>query len=322
MKMSSMTILSLFAAAALAMVPPAAAAPRKAESRSKAAAVRKAEARRKAAAAQQKVEARRSAAADALVEIENPAGAIRVIGWERGEVMVNGDLGAGATGLDFTGSGSRIHVGVDTERNPHGVRSTLEVRVPARSRLQIQSFAGSITVSDVSGTVSAETVNGSITIAGQAGEIAAESVNGAVSVSGASTHCKAESVNGSVTVRGASGDLEASTVNGRLEVSGGTFQRAHLETVSGSLSFEGGLASGATLEAETVSGSVALSLPASVAADFTISTFSGSVDNAFGPPAKRVGQYTPEKELEFSTGGGGASVSVHTLSGSITLRKR
>jgi hypothetical protein len=274
------------------------------------------------AGAQQKVEARRSASADALVEIENPAGSVRVIGWDRGEVMVTGDLGNGATGLDFTGSGSRIRVGVDTERNPHGVTSSLEVHVPAKSRLQIESFNGSITVEGVSGTVSAETVNGSITVGGQAREISAESVNGAVQVSGASTHTKAESVNGSVSVRGASGDLDASTVNGRLEISGGAFERAHLETVSGSLSFAGALSSGATLEAETVSGSVTIALPADVAADFSISTFSGGVENAFGPPARRVGDFTTEKELEFSTGGGGASVSIHTLSGGITLRKR
>ena len=295
--MPSKTVLSLCLAAAVGLLP-------------------------RPAAAQQKVEARRNASADALVEIENPAGSIRVIGWERGEVMVTGDLGLGASGLDFTGSGSRIRVGVDTERNPHGVVSSLEVHVPAKSRLQIESFAGSITVEGVSGTVTAETVNGSITVSGQAREISAESVNGAVQVSGASTHTKAESVNGSVNVRGASGDLEASTVNGQLEVSGGSFQRAHLETVSGSLSFEGALASGATLEAETVSGSVTIALPAAVAADFSISTFSGSVQNAFGPPATRVSEHTPEKELEFSTGGGGARVSIHTLSGSVTLRKR
>jgi DUF4097 and DUF4098 domain-containing protein YvlB len=295
--MPSKTVVSLCLAAALGLVP-------------------------RPAAAQQKVEARRSASADALVEIENPAGSIRVIGWDRSEVMVTGDLGAGASGLDFTGSGSRIRVGVDTERNPHGVVSSLEVHVPAKSRLQIESFNGSITVSDVSGTVSAETVNGSITVSGQAREISAESVNGAVQVSGASTHTKAESVNGSVVVRGASGDLDASTVNGRLEVSGGAFERAHLETVSGSLSFEGALASGASLEAETVSGSVTIALPVDVAADFSISTFSGGVENALGPAAKRVSQYTSEKELEFSTGGGGASVSVHTLSGGVTLRKK
>jgi putative adhesin len=297
MKMPSMTVLSLCVAAALGLSS-------------------------RPAAAEQKVEARRSAAADALVEIDNPAGSISVTGWDRNEVVVTGELGAGASGLDFTGSGSRVHVGVDTERNPHGVISSLEIRVPRKSRLQIESFSGSIAVTDVSGTVSAETVNGSITIGGQAKEISAESVNGSVQIAGASTHTKAESVNGSVTIRGASGDLEASTVNGRLEVSGGSFERAHLETVSGSLSFDGGLASGATLEAETVSGSVTLILPAAVAADFSVSTFSGGVENGFGPPATRVGEYTPEKELEFSTRDGGASVTVHTLSGGITLRKK
>ena len=59
-----------------------------------------------------------------------------------------------------------------------------------------------------------------------------------------------------------------------------------------------------------------------MAADFSISTFSGGVENALGPPATRVGQHTTEKELEFSTGGGGASVSVHTLSGGISIRKK
>jgi len=274
------------------------------------------------AQAQQKVEARRSAAADALVEIDNPAGSITVTGWDRNEVVVTGDLGAGASGLEFTGSGSRLRVGVDTERNPHGVISSLEIHVPRRSRLQIESFAGSIVVAESSGTISAETVNGSITIGGQAKEISAESVNGSVQISGASTHTRAETVNGSVVVRGASGELDASTVNGRLEVSGGSFDRAHLETVSGSLSFDGGLSSGATLEAETVSGSVTLVLPAGVAADFSVSTFSGGIDNALGPPAARVGEHTTEKELEFSTGGGGASVSVTTLSGGITLKKK
>src|SRR5450755_3699573 len=77
------------------------------------------------AAAQQKVDARKNAAADARVEIDNPAGSIRVTGWDRSEVSVTGDLGVGASGLDFTGSGSRVRIGVDTERNPHGVTSNL-----------------------------------------------------------------------------------------------------------------------------------------------------------------------------------------------------
>jgi hypothetical protein len=75
-----------------------------------------------------------------------------------------------------------------------------------------------------------------------------------------------------------------------------------------------------------VSGEVVLALPANVAADFTITTFSGDMNTDFQPALHRPGRHpdfhSPEKELTFSTGAGGAKVAVETLSGSIRLRKR
>jgi DUF4097 and DUF4098 domain-containing protein YvlB len=105
-------------------------------------------------------------------------------------------------------------------------------------------------------------------------------------------------------------------------VTGGTFERARVETVNGRILFEAGLAPRAVLEAETVSGAVELVLPASVSADFSITTFSGEIRNELGPPARKISRDTPEKELTFSTGGGGANVTVETLSGSIVLRRK
>jgi DUF4097 and DUF4098 domain-containing protein YvlB len=86
--------------------------------------------------------------------------------------------------------------------------------------------------------------------------------------------------------------------------------------------FEGALGDGAWLEAETVSGSVDLVLPAAIAADFTLSTFSGDIQNELGPPAQRVSRHTTEKELHFATGNGKARINVHTLSGGISVRKK
>lgn len=276
------------------------------------------------AAAQQKVDERRPATAAGLVEIENPAGTLRVIGWNQNEVAVTGTLGPGAEGLSVTGEKNRIRVEVETRGNPHGVTSTLEVHVPEGSRLEIESFAGSIAVSDVKGTVRAENVNGDITVSGASGEVDVQTVNGSLEVSAPARRVHAESVNGSVTVKGASGEIEASTVNGGLLVSGGTFTHGHLETVNGTVRFEGDLARTAVLDADSVSGAVELSLPATVAADFTLSTFSGTIENDLGPaldPAS--GRDNPsEKELSFTTGAGGATVTIHTLSGGIAIRKR
>jgi DUF4097 and DUF4098 domain-containing protein YvlB len=269
------------------------------------------------------VDERRPAAPDGLVEVENPAGSVRVIGGSKAEVTVTGTLGRRAS-LSLTGDGRRTRVEVEVEGNPHATRSDIEVHVPAGSRVSVESFASSIVVSGVTGPVTAETVNGSVSVAGSVKEVSAESVNGAVEVSGAPTRVHVGTVNGSVTVRGARGELEANTVNGEVRVvGGGPFERAQLESVSGAIYFEGALAPHAYLEAQTVSGAVELLLPPNVAADFTVNTFSGDIDTEFGAAVYRTGRHTPEeKELTFSTGGGGAKVSIETLSGSVTLRKR
>jgi len=268
------------------------------------------------------VDERRPAASDGLVEIENPAGSVRVIGWSKAEVAVTGTVGRRAQ-LTLSGPPHRIHVEVEVAGNPHATHSDIEVHVPAGSRVSVESFASSITVSEVTGPVTAETVNGAVSISGSVKEVSAESVNGAVDVSGAPTRVHAGTVNGALTIRGARGDLEANTVNGELRVvGGGPIARAHLESVSGSIRFEGDLAPHADLQAQTVSGEIELALPAGVAADFTISTFSGQVTNDFGQATYRTGRHLPEKELSFSTGGGGAKIAVETLSGSISLRKR
>jgi DUF4097 and DUF4098 domain-containing protein YvlB len=268
------------------------------------------------------VDQRRPAAPDGLVEVENRAGSVRVIGGSTAEVTVTGTLGRRAS-LSLTGDGRRTRVEVEVEGNPHAMRSDIEVHVPAGSRVSVESFASSIVVSGVTGPVTAETVNGSVSVAGSLKEVSAESVNGAVEVSGAPTRVHVGTTNGSVTVRGARGELEANTVNGEVRViGGGPFERAQLESVSGAIYFEGALAPHAYLQAQTVSGAVELLLPGNVAADFTVNTFSGDIDTEFGAAVYRTGRHSPQKELNFSTGGGGAKVSIETLSGSVTLRKR
>jgi DUF4097 and DUF4098 domain-containing protein YvlB len=269
-----------------------------------------------------RVEERRPAAPDGLIEIENPAGSIRVIGWDKDELEVTGTLGRGAEGIEVSGGPHRLSVEVETAGNPHGVKSDLEIRVPKRSRLEIDSFAATIAVEGVDGLITAETVNSGISIAAGSQEVSAETVNGSVDISCPCRRIEASAVNGPVSVRGASGVIEASTVNGRLSVEGGSFERAQLESVSGGVRFAGDLASSATLDIETVSGEAELLLPAGVAADFSLSSFSGSIVNDFGQEPRRISRYTSEKELEFSTGSGGATVTVHTLSGEIRLRKR
>lgn len=270
----------------------------------------------------ERVDARRAAAPDGVVEIDGAGGRLRIVGWDKPEVYVTGTLGDGAEGLDLGGTAKRIRIDVETEGNPHSVISDLEIRVPAGSRIEVDAMSADITVQDVTGTVSADTVAGSISVTGAAREVNLESVNGSVEAACACLRAHLESVNGAVSVKGARGEVEASTVNGTLSVVGGAFERAKLETVNGRITFEGELSPHATLDVESVGGSVELRLPEKTDADFTVSTFSGTIRNAWGTEGRRTSRYTREQELTFAAGSGGATVTIQTLSGDVVLTKR
>jgi DUF4097 and DUF4098 domain-containing protein YvlB len=271
----------------------------------------------------EKVDKRHAAAPDGVVAIEVPAGSLSVVGWDRPEVWVTGTLGRRAAAVEVTGEARRVRVEVDTEGfNPLRARADLEVRVPAGSRVEVESFAAPIKATGLSGSLKAETVHGGISVSGSLREVTLETVNGGVDLSGSAEQTSVEAVNGPVTIKGARGRLKASAVNGTLTVEGDAFETVELETVSGALTFRGALRPKASLDADSVSGAIELWLPAEVAADFAVETFSGSIANDFGPAAESTSRFTPQKELSFTTGGGGAAVSVSSLSGSIRLKKR
>jgi DUF4097 and DUF4098 domain-containing protein YvlB len=272
-------------------------------------------------AAQTAVDERRPAAPDGTVEIENLSGTIKVTGWDQAEVWVTGTLAADAE-LGFEGSKNRTEIEVEFDGHPQGATSDLEVHVPAGSHVEIEAFQADIEVNGVNGTVEAETVNGGIVQSGAAREVSLQSVNGAVDVTGPSGRIQVEVVNGSITIQDASGDLEAATVNGQVIVAGGSYERTSLESVAGKVKFESGLSPQGRLDIETVSGSVEIFVAAGIQADFSIASFSGDIHNELGVGAIQEEEYTSAKELSFSTGPGGARISVETLSGAIHLRQR
>jgi DUF4097 and DUF4098 domain-containing protein YvlB len=273
-------------------------------------------------AAQTPVDQKRPAAPDAKVTIENMSGSVKVTGWDRAEVQVKGTVGEGAE-LSFDGPEKELQIEVEAEHgNPMKIKSDLEVSVPAGASVSIEGFQATISVTGVTGSVSAETVNGSITQSGAARSVELESVNGSIDVTKATGRIQAEAVNGTVTVRDASGELEAAAVNGEVLVTGGSFDRAKLESVAGDVRFEAGLSARATLSVESVSGTVDLFLPAGIGAVFSVSTFSGDIVNELGPAAEKTSKWTPGKELSFTTGSGGARVTVETLSGTVNIRKK
>jgi DUF4097 and DUF4098 domain-containing protein YvlB len=231
----------------------------------------------------------RPAAPDGTVQIELIAGRVQVEVGNDGEVHVTGTLNEEFEELEFSSDGGDTTIEVDLVEGRHRFRSAadLRVRVPAGSRLEIETVSADLEIDGVRGAVSLESVSGRITIRGASDELYLESVSGSI-------------------------DIETDA----------PLRRGEFETVSSDLKLSVDLARNGRLDVESVNGDVTLLLPASVEAGFSVETFSGDIDNEFGPRATKTSEYVPSKRLEFSTGSGDARVTVEAFSGTVRLRKR
>ena len=282
------------------------------------------------AAVQQEVNESASVSANADIEIYNYSGSIRVTGWDRDEVQVTGTLGRGTERLHFDAERDNVEIRVVVPRGRRGDArreidsSHLEVMVPRRASVDVEALASSIAIVDVSGPVSMESVAGSVSFTGDARQIDAESIAGDIDVTTTSDRAEIDvtSASGTVLIDLGGGAVSAETLTGNLRVIAGRVTNGDFESVSGSIYFEGALDTAGEVDFENFNGDIELLIPDDTSATFEIGTFSGSIETEFGYEGRRTGRYTPEQELEFTLGGGGATVNIETFAGSVRIRRR
>jgi hypothetical protein len=268
-----------------------------------------------------------SAAADpsGSVEVSNISGTVKVTGWDRNQVEVAGTLGAGSERLDFAAQDKVTRIKVILPEHSHNVDGTdLVIRVPAGSRLSVNTISADITAQDVAGAQRLQSVSGDIHTAAGSEDVECKSVSGDVTVDGSAKRglLTITTVSGDATALKVAGEINASTVSGDLVLGLGVTDRSRVRSTSGDLTLAMGLAEEGKLDAETISGDVRLNLVGGVNADFDISTFSGDIRNCFGPKPVSSSEFTPGKELRFSEGNGKARVRIKSLNGDIKLCRK
>ena len=275
------------------------------------------------AAADGRVEERHPVDADAVVTIKNLNGVVTVEGWDKKELEVTGTITGDVEEVVVTGSASHMRVEARFPENRRRISGSadLRIRMPAGGSARVHVVNADITVGGVSGEIDLEAVNGDIEVSGKPQHVDVKTVNGDIAIRATSARVEAETVGGRVTLDGASGDVAAASVGGDIVVSAGRLQRARFTTVSGTIDLSADLAANATLDVESHSGDALMRLPAAVSAEFDISSFSGDIDNEFGPAASKK-SFGMGRDLSFATGGGDAQVSVNTFSGDVRLLKK
>jgi DUF4097 and DUF4098 domain-containing protein YvlB len=255
-----------------------------------------------------------------IVEISNVAGSVEVIAGSQRELVIRGTLADNVERLDVLEEAGRVRVEVVLRENSRSRNDThLEVEAPPRSELRVKTVSASIDVHGIENEQRLSTVSGTITTEGFDEQIRVESVSGSLTVNGAGrrSRTEAESVSGSLDLQNVAGEVQAKTISGELTVVADTASRADLASVSGAISLRARLDDDSRIAANSTSGAVRLRLVGSAAADYELSTFSGRIENCFGPRAPDT--RGPQHELRFREGTSSARVEIQTMSGGIDV---
>ncbi len=258
-----------------------------------------------------------------LVEISNVAGDVEVIGWNKSTVSLTGrtEEGVKEVRFDTNKRGVRIRVVHDKRGPKHDIEANLVLRMPATAEVEVTTVSADIEVEGMLAEQRLRSVSGDVDSDIADADIDVESISGEVSVRGtnASVRLNVSAVSGDIDLRDVSGELTVRSVSGDVNVEAGTFSRALMDNTSGDLRISGRPTDGASVELQTVSGDVLLSLCGKRSGNFDLETFSGDIIDLSGDQRVHRDRYGPGSELRFSEGDSGTRVEIDTMSGNIEL---
>ena len=260
-----------------------------------------------------------------VVDISNVSGAIAVTGWDRPEVSVHAELGAGVERVEVNSEGGRTVIKVVLPAHSgHDGEAHLQVQIPKDSELNVSAVSADVTSAGVLGVQHVSAVSGEVTAELAGSDLELKTVSGDVRLKGHGQPARlhVSTVSGDVHLEHGAGDLEAGTVSGTLVVSLDSARSVRARTTSGDLRFQGRLTRGADFDASTVSGDLDVRASAEGGYGYELKTFSGDIRSCFDAQAERSGKFMPGSTLQGTRGEGAGHVRLKTMSGDIQLCDR
>lgn len=298
------------------------------------------------ALASEKVDKQLEVASDSIIQIENVSGQVKIVGWDKNQVSVVGELGDRTESFRFERDGKSVVIDVEVKKNRGGWWGSdsdsgddLVIRVPHSSRVDYHSPNSELKIDDVFGGSDIDMINGQLNATNLQGRIRLKTVNGDVRSHQFSGDVSLDTVNGDIratemkgediSINTVNGDIRADsnakevrveTVNGDIELFLEDVSDIQSNTVNGSIEIDMTLIDGGTVRASSVGGSIELDFQQDIAAKFSIEAHAGgSIKNRITDQKANKAKYGPRRWLEFSTGNPTAKVDVSTVNGRIEL---
>ena len=220
------------------------------------------------------------------VSVKTVNGKITIVSWNKSSVKIKAE----------------IEVKADSRREAREILDKVEIIIEKRSdRLTIEPDYPKRRKSSFWGrNRSNPKVNFTIMVPKET-NLRLRSTNGGIEVEDIEGEFDFRTVNGGIFAEDLLGSVDAATTNGSINIDVGKFENRDV------------------INLKTTNGSIRLTLPSNIKADFEASTVNGSVKTDF--PITIQG-YVSRKRLEGEINGGGGRIGLSTVNGSIKINEQ
>jgi DUF4097 and DUF4098 domain-containing protein YvlB len=279
------------------------------------------------------------------ISVENLRGKVKILGWDKNEVSVSGEIDEKAERFVFEKDGGFIKVKVVMPHHMnsswHEEGSNLVIHMPRKLRLDFSGVSTDVSVEDltksteiksVSGNIYVDSLSDLIEISSVSGDIRSENLSGKINLTSVSGDIDDKKSQGRIILKAVSGHLktrtEASevfvnTVSGEIDMILNDVDELIISTVSGDVDGELSLNNSGRIKMSSVSGDIDLGFTNDVEASFRMrSNAGGDLVNKITSDKAKHAKYGPSSKLYFETGNGKASVKASTVSGRLKVFKK
>ncbi len=156
-----------------------------------------------------------------MIDLET-GGSLQITGWEKEIVSVNGEVGGcypEDCTFDVTESDSGVEITSEflSRRDSQRARIDLDIRVPARFNLDIQTSGGSINIDNVEGKIEGTTMGGKLELSGLKGNLSISTMGGNITLTDSVVDGKVHTMGGRVLIQDVTGELKGSSMGGTVE---------------------------------------------------------------------------------------------------------
>lgn len=247
-----------------------------------------------------------------IVTIHDPNGTVTVKAWTRSEVLVIADLIGGQADAGAEQNGNRVDVTtrqLSDDVSPDDLRADYQINVPQDAELQIHNDSGGVSVANVLGDMTVETIAAGVDLQDVAGYLTVKTVGGSF----ACLRC--------------AGRVEVNSISGNFRLVDMRSKHIHAQTSTGNILFSGEFLPDGEYRLRNYSGIIELRFAAGDSFDLSATSFKGKVNNQAKliPPSHSF-HSTPSDGNALVAGtfntAGHARVDLTSFDGTINIAKR